>query len=131
MVFASNRSDGKRNAEDDIREYQVIKWKTLYSAALDHFSDITKQEGYSEDFGDDFIKSVGERSRELQRTYIRFSAVLFLLVLFMGSINSDDIEQIAIFDIRISKDNASFGILLLLSSLLMFFTSHLNLKFAT
>ena len=71
--------------------------------------------------------SVEERWRELQRTYYRFFVVFLLLVLFMGAINAEDVHHISLFGIKISGEGPALGILLLLTSLLLFFITAVSL----
>ena len=73
------------------------------------------------------MRSVGERWRELQRVHLRTAAILFLLILLMGAIDSHMIVEINVVGIRISKDNATLSVLLLLSSILMFFVCTVSL----
>ena len=109
--------------ENEIRNYKIIKWKTLRSASEEKFRELLAREEHNSTFGESYITSVAERWRELQRTHYRFSALLFFLILFMGAINSEDIQEISLFGMKISGDSPALGALLLLTSILMFFVT--------
>ena len=115
------------NVEEDIRNYKIMKWITLRSAAGEGFRDVMAREGSKSIFDDDYILSVAERWRELQRTHLRFSIMLFLLILFMGAVNSEEIQQISLFGMRITGDGPALAVLLLLTSILMFFVTVVSL----
>lgn len=121
MVLFRRRTNAAQTAENDIREFEIVKWKTLKSASKDHIDSLIRQDDVANELDKNYIQAVGERWRELQRTHIRMAAFLFVIILFMGAIDSGIVREISVLGIRISKDNATLPILLLLSSILMFF----------
>ena len=113
--------------EEEISHYRIIKWKSLRSASEDKLKDLLSPQEHESAFDDTYIVSVAERWRELQRTHYRFAALLFFLVLFMGVVNSEDIQEISLFGVKISSDGPALGVLLLIVSILMFFVTIVSL----
>lgn len=123
----TNTNDQDSSSELEISHYRVIKWKSLRAASEEKFQELLAPQKSESPFDDTYITSVAERWRELQRTHIRFAALLFFLVLFMGVVNSQDVQDISLFGIRISSDGPALGVLLLITSILMFFVTVVSL----
>lgn len=112
---------------EEITKYRLVKWKTLRSTSEDRFRELLSREDNASVLDDDYIMAVAERWRELQRVQYRYSALLFFLVLFMGALNAEDLQHISIFGMKISGNSPALGILLLLTSVLMFFVTIVSL----
>ena len=122
-MASSDQQDRERASENELHDYKLIKWKTLRSASSENFQQLLAREENRSTFDKSYITSVAERWRELQRTQYRFSALLFFLILFMGAINSEDIQELSLFGMKISADGPAIGALLLFTSILMFFVT--------
>ena len=113
-------TNGEKPREiDDIRDYSVIRWRTLKSVASDNIRRVLHDSSHSEVFSDSYIASVGNRWRELERLHIKLGVFLFALVLFVGTLQMGAIETITIFGLRFTNDNESVAILLLVATMLL------------
>ena len=110
-----------------MRHYRVTKWRTLISIFQDNIRTLMQEEAFQKQVSNNFIDNLGERWRELQRTQYRLIFILFSLIIFIGTLGSGMTESIVIFGVRLSNQNASLAILMLLSSVLMFTISTLGL----
>ena len=118
-----NTKIGTEPDEDEIRAYEVIKWKTVISFSLDHFKYLIQQNNHANDFDDEYLGHVGERWRELQKTVLKLGSTVYILVIFMGAVNAGITEGVTIFGIRLSNDNSTLVVLLLISSFLLLYSS--------
>ena len=123
MSIAENQDIVNEIDEGAIRDYTVVKWRTLSSVAQENFRIFFEHEENIEYFSDSYFQAVGERLRELKRLEFRFSIMFFALVVFMGVVESGAIPGISIFGVRVSNDNSALPILVLISSMLLIFSS--------
>ncbi|MDE0410301.1 MAG: hypothetical protein OXN81_20850 [Alphaproteobacteria bacterium] len=110
-----------------IQSLEVIRWKTLDSVSFERFQRLIMDEGNRDIFDEDFAEKIGDRLRELERFGLRTSALLLAIILFMGAINTEMINEINILGVKISKHNSSLDVLVLMTSILFFLTSITNL----
>ena len=113
--------------DDEIRSFQVTRWKTINSVFHGNLQSLIQNKEFSQYFSDDYIKNLGDRWRELHRLLSKLSILLFSLLMFIGAIESGVVLSITIFGIKISNENSTLSILILISSVLMFYTSILSL----
>lgn len=110
----------------EIRSYSVTKWRTLLSLFQENIRLLVKSEDFRAQISIEYIANLGDRWRELQRTQLRLSFILFSLIILVGTIGSGIVDSILIFGIRLSNQNSALALFLLVSSILMFFTSCLS-----
>ncbi len=122
-----DQNNPNSTAEEEIRSFRLVKWKTLRATSGDKFRNLLEREENRSTFDEDYIMAVADRWRELQRTRYRFSALLFFLILLMGAINTEEIQHISFLGMSISGDSPALEILLLLTSFLMFFVAIVSL----
>ena len=97
------------------------------SLSVEHFSTLLRDPGLESKFDIDFAVRIGERGRELQRLEFRFLFLLLPFVFLLGAFDSEFVQNITIFGISFSKDNATLGVLLLISAILMLFSSAVSI----
>lgn len=113
--------------EKEINSLEAIRWKTISSISFDKFSSAINDKHMAEVFDDNFADKIGDRWRELERTNYRLMAALLPSILFIGAVDNGIIENISFLGINFSKQNASLGILVLLSAIIMIFSSAVSL----
>ena len=107
----------------DIHSYQLIRWKSFMSISTEYFTTLLKITSLKSSFNDDFSVRIGERSRELNQLELRLFLLLTPFILLLGAFDSEFIQRITIFGITMSKDNGTQSVLLLVSAVLVLFTS--------
>lgn len=107
----------------DIKDYHVIKWRSCISIAVEYFSILLQDPSLKCFFNSVFAAGIGERLRELHRAEFRILFLLLPFILLLGAFESDFIERITVFGISLSKDNATIVVLLLISAILILFSS--------
>ena len=107
----------------DIKDYYVFRWRSCLSISVDYFTTLLRDPSLESSFSEDFAVRVGERSREMQRLDFRVSFLLIPFIFLLAAFNSEFVQKITIFGISLSKDNATLGVLLLISAILMIFSS--------
>ena len=113
--------------EENIDAYEVRKWKQFYTVFQDNFKSLLRDIDIDREFGDDYLTHIGERRRELFKTYYKLSSILLLVVLFLGIIDSGAISEITIFGTTFLGDSPTLAVLLLVSSLLTIAVSMISL----
>ena len=93
------------------------------SISTEHFTTLLKITSLKSSFNDDFSVRIGERSRELSQLELRLFLLLTPFILLLGAFDSEFIQRITIFGITMSKDNGTQSVLLLVSAVLVLFTS--------
>ena len=122
-----NKKIGTQYEEDKISAYEVIKWKTVISSSQRNFKNLIQQKTHANDFNDEYIERMGERWRDLQKTGLKLAPTLFLLVIFMGAVSAGLTEGISVFGIRMSNDNSTLVVLLFFSSLVVLYSSLIDI----
>ena len=117
------REGGYMTENKDMQSYHVIKWKSCMSISTEYFTTLLKTPSLESSFNDDFSVRIGERSRELTRIELRLTLLLFPFILLLGAFDSEFIQHITVFGITLSKDNATLSALLLVSAVLLLFSS--------
>lgn len=112
---------------EDLKDYHVFRWKSCMSLSVEHFKTILRDPKLGSGFDDEFAVRIGERSRELTRISIRFYFLFLPFVIILGAFDSEFIKDFTVFGISFSRDNATLGILLLISSIMLIFSSAVSL----
>ena len=112
---------------EDLKDYHVFRWKSCMSLSVEHFKTILRDPKFRSDFDSEFAVRIGERSRELTRISIRFYFLFLPFVITLGAFESEFISDLTVFGISFSRDNATLGILLLISSIILIFSSAVSL----
>ena len=112
---------------DEISNLEVIRWKSFASISLDKFASLLRRQQDPNQLDENFAARIGDRLRELERSNIRIFFLLFSSILLIGAVNFGVIDSIAIFGIKLSKENATLGVLILFTSMLLFFYSAISL----
>ena len=112
---------------DPIRQIDLVRWKSIASTSFENFFSSIKEQPLPPALLKHFETRIGDRLRELQRLDVRLFFVLFSSVMLCGAVNSGMIDNVTIFGIHLSRDNATLTVLVLFSSILMVFSSVVSL----
>ena len=104
---------------DDIKDYHVLKWRSCISLSVDYFSTLLEDSSLNSSFDTEYAVRIGDRTRELRRLEFRLLLLTLPFLFLLAAFDSEFVKELNIFGISLSKDNASFCVLLLISSLLL------------
>ena len=127
MTSINNNDPPAPIEDDEIQAYSVLQWRTIGSMVQSQLRKTLDRREHINEFSDEYIRSVGERWRELQRINLRLSLVLLALIVFMGTIQFGGIQEFTIAGLRVASNNASLAILALIAAVLLFLTSLFSL----
>lgn len=108
---------------EDMKDYHVFRWRSCISLSVDYFKTLLQDPAIESGIDKEFPTRIGERSRELQRLGYRIDFLLLPLVILLGAFDSELVQDISILGVSLSRDNASLGVLLLVSSILWMLSS--------
>ncbi len=102
----------------DIKDYHVLKWRSCISLSVDHFSTLLEDSSLSSSFNTEYVVRIGDRTRELRRLEFRLLLLTLPFFFLLAAFDSEFVNELSVFGVSLSKDNAAFCMLLLISSLL-------------